>query len=357
MKHSESIVNLSSALVAAQAEMPAAEMDSFNSFTKSRFASLGAIISASQPTCAKHGLCVLQFPVSVASEIGLTTRIIHSSGEWIEETITLPMSGEKGKTAAQEVGSVITYFRRYSMQSALRMYADEDTDGNRLPDQPPAPTRPASTPIPSGGNLVATTRVLIVPTSNQSAPNRAVEPQKVIPALAVDLAQKCKAKFLIKVAEKKWEVFAWWYALDEGWILETERLEDASPDKFPQTADAFSKIMKSLELRLTAATPGGVPQEIAEAYDQAHLDDEFRPTVGDKQQDESWKEVPVPSWSTHYKNGLHTFGALNKNQLWWWCVQWQPKGFKGNPPPLSDMDLRKTLDTVRSLYNFTEPKR
>jgi hypothetical protein len=36
----------------------------------------------------------------------------------------------KGKTLVQELGSIITYLRRYSLASMAGVYSDQDTDGN-----------------------------------------------------------------------------------------------------------------------------------------------------------------------------------------------------------------------------------
>jgi len=130
MNKSESIANLAAALVKAQAEIPAAKFDATNPFLKNKYASLGAIIEAARPHLAKHGLSVTQFPVNEDFQIGLTTVLLHASGEWMSSTLTLPVTDEKGKSTAQVAGSVISYLRRYALASVLGIYADEDTDGH-----------------------------------------------------------------------------------------------------------------------------------------------------------------------------------------------------------------------------------
>lgn len=130
MNHSSTIVKLAAALSKAQAEMPSAPMNSVNPFLKNRFADLGAVIAASRPVLARNGLSITQFPVSNNGSIGVTSILMHEGGEWLEETITLPLNEERGKSAAQVAGSVITYLRRYSWAAVLGMYADEDTDGH-----------------------------------------------------------------------------------------------------------------------------------------------------------------------------------------------------------------------------------
>ncbi len=131
MNKSPSIEMIAKALSAAQGEMPAVKMDAVNPFLKNKYASLGAVIETSRPILAKHGLAVIQSPVSQDGQIGVTTLLTHSTGEWLEDTIFIPLSDSKGLSNAQSTGVIISYLRRYSLQAFLNMYADEDTDGHR----------------------------------------------------------------------------------------------------------------------------------------------------------------------------------------------------------------------------------
>ena len=130
MNKSASVTKLAEALAKAQAEMPVIKMNASNPFLKSKFADLGAVIEGSRPTLAKHGLSISQFPTSADDKVGVTNILMHSSGEWLEDTVYLSVSDEKGKSAAQVAGSVITYLRRYAWAAMLGLYADEDTDGH-----------------------------------------------------------------------------------------------------------------------------------------------------------------------------------------------------------------------------------
>lgn len=139
------------ALCAAQAEMPGAGFDSTNPMFRSRYASLGSVISASQPILQKHGLAILQIPTCTATIVGrmkydpedesevdqirgmvtLQTKIIHNSGQWLDGgTLELPLANQRGNSIGQVTGTLISYMRRYSWSSVLGMYADEDNDGN-----------------------------------------------------------------------------------------------------------------------------------------------------------------------------------------------------------------------------------
>lgn len=130
MNKSESITKLAAALAKAQAEMPVVKMNKQNPFLKNKYADLGAVIEASRPVLAKHELSIAQFPTGTR-EVGVTTILMHSSGEWISDTLTLPLGDSKGLSDSQSAGVVISYLRRYSWASVLGLYSDEDTDGHQ----------------------------------------------------------------------------------------------------------------------------------------------------------------------------------------------------------------------------------
>ena len=68
------------------------------------------------------GVIVLQ-----ASTVdGVTTRLLHRSGQWIETGPT-PLVAPK-QAGPQEVGGAITYSRRYSLLAALSLAGHDDDD-------------------------------------------------------------------------------------------------------------------------------------------------------------------------------------------------------------------------------------
>lgn len=135
MNKSESIVKLTEALSAAQGEMPPVKFNATNPFLKNKYADLGAIIETAKPILAKWGLSVSQLTFSEGEQVGIETVLMHKSGEWLSSSMSMATEAEKGKSAAQVAGSIITYLRRYSLAAILGMYADEDGDGN-APKQP-----------------------------------------------------------------------------------------------------------------------------------------------------------------------------------------------------------------------------
>jgi hypothetical protein len=126
MNSSPSIAALAKALNAAQAELRNPAFDSTNPHFKSKFASLVAVREAVMPILQKHGLALTQFPKAAEGCSGVVNRLMHVSGEWLEEECLLPLD----KNNAQGAGSAVTYARRYSLQSIAGVVADEDDDGN-----------------------------------------------------------------------------------------------------------------------------------------------------------------------------------------------------------------------------------
>lgn len=124
---SVSITELTKALSAAQAAMPDAAFDHTNPHYKSKYASLSSVRAAVKDGLAKHGLAVTQ--VTDLLEIGdtthfvLITRLSHTSGEWQESIYPLAI----GKP--QEIGSALTYARRYTLAAICAIASDEDDDG------------------------------------------------------------------------------------------------------------------------------------------------------------------------------------------------------------------------------------
>ena len=119
---SENINELAAALAKAQGEIINPLKDSDNTYFKSKYADLSAVLEVCRGPLSKNGLAVIQFPDIVEEKPVLTIIITHSSGQWIKTSAILPLH----KPGAQEVGSCITYFRRYSLAAILGIYQEDD---------------------------------------------------------------------------------------------------------------------------------------------------------------------------------------------------------------------------------------
>jgi len=125
MRSSESINELAAALCKAQGEMGGAVKDSSNPFFKSSYADLTSVIKAIKQPFADNGLSYTQFPINFEDRIGVETRLMHKSGQWLEMDYTLPTV----KKDPQAAGAAITYARRYALQSMAGIpVADDDAE-------------------------------------------------------------------------------------------------------------------------------------------------------------------------------------------------------------------------------------
>ena len=141
MKYSESLANIATALAKVQAEIKNPIKNQINKGVQGapKYANLEDTLQEYvRPICSKYGISVYQ---SVKSDengrVGVCTVLIHESGEYIESDyvfcdIIIPTnsSGKKILTEGQATGVCITYLRRYSLNSALGINGDKDTDGS-----------------------------------------------------------------------------------------------------------------------------------------------------------------------------------------------------------------------------------
>ena len=87
------------------------------------YAPLDLIMSTVRPTLAKHGLSVVQVLEPGPS---LRTELRHAAGGVIGGSF--PFTAPEN---AQQLGSLITYLRRYSLVALLGLTTEEDDDGSK----------------------------------------------------------------------------------------------------------------------------------------------------------------------------------------------------------------------------------
>lgn len=137
MKTSETITKIAPALLRAQQAITFAAKDAKNPHFKSTYASLPAVIDAVKSALNDNGIVFIQ--TNAPSESGflcLSTRLLHESGEWIEDTATIPLP----KNDPQGYGSAATYGRRYALAAITGLYQDDD-DGNAASNVKPQPAK------------------------------------------------------------------------------------------------------------------------------------------------------------------------------------------------------------------------
>lgn len=136
MSHSEQLNELAKALASAQAEFGAVPKDASNPFFHSSYASLAQVVKTASPVISKNGLSVTQFLGHDGEGDTLTTWLLHSSGQWINDTMRL----RPVKNDPQAHGSATSYAKRYAYMAVLGLVADEDDDGNKASAKSPAQT-------------------------------------------------------------------------------------------------------------------------------------------------------------------------------------------------------------------------
>jgi hypothetical protein len=176
---SERLDDLMAALAAARPQFPAIRRNktvtvrrrdgSTYTFT---YGTLDTILDAVCPVLGAHGLALV---CGVAAEDGVvrvTTRLAHASGQWVETALAVPQPA-----TLQELGSAVTYLKRYAINALLAIEGETDDDGNladdntivasgeREPadpvsspandDEPPLLTIPTDVELPCGGQWAA----------------------------------------------------------------------------------------------------------------------------------------------------------------------------------------------------------
>ena len=151
----EAQADFDDALAAAFAQIESAKKDKKNPHFKSSYADLASVTEAIKGPLTSHGF---SWPQTIAMDDGMVVVTTHLRRKGVELTSVLPMPiGDKA--TPQQVGSAITYARRYAL-SALVGVAPEDDDGNAASEggggkvqrpraqqrQDPEPARPPSAP-------------------------------------------------------------------------------------------------------------------------------------------------------------------------------------------------------------------
>lgn len=128
MIKSETIGKVASALLSAQKEMGDAKKGASNPFFKSKYADLNSIREAVIPALNQNGISVLQ--LCATNETGkpvIKTLLLHESGEFLGSETEVVVAKQNDP---QAYGSAMSYARRYGLQAAVCVGAEDD-DGEK----------------------------------------------------------------------------------------------------------------------------------------------------------------------------------------------------------------------------------
>lgn len=133
MKTSSELSNLYKAQIALQESMTDVGKDKQGFGYK--YASFDSIVQHLRPRLAEQGLGFIQTSTSDGDRIGVTTRLIHTSGEWVEDTLMMSLVSLAKMNDYQVAGSAITYLKRYGLSAIVGIAVDEDIDasGEKIP--------------------------------------------------------------------------------------------------------------------------------------------------------------------------------------------------------------------------------
>lgn len=124
---SEQIDQIATAIAKAQLKLLPASFGGYNPHFKSKFATLADVIDAAR-VFPEHGVGYTQttcFVGTAQTRFVLQLTLMHTSGQWIKGHYPIP----EGLTS-QQLGSAITYAKRYQLAAALGISADDDDDAN-----------------------------------------------------------------------------------------------------------------------------------------------------------------------------------------------------------------------------------
>jgi hypothetical protein len=102
-----------------------------NPFFKSKYLDINALLEQLQPLLATHELTVVQPLKIVDGKSALFTFVMDGDKTLVESSILLPELQDP-----QKIGSVITYYRRYALQSLFLLRAEDD-DANKASENKP----------------------------------------------------------------------------------------------------------------------------------------------------------------------------------------------------------------------------
>lgn len=116
------------------------------------YADLADIRDATQKPLADNELSICQTFCLIGNKNYISTLLLHSSGQWIKSLLEIADHDK-----IQELGSEMTYLRRYGLSAILGIVTEDDEDGqiaNETPRKTNETQKTAPTPAPDLGSTV-----------------------------------------------------------------------------------------------------------------------------------------------------------------------------------------------------------
>ena len=154
IKFSENVNELYAAMAKAQGKMKNPPANQENPFFRSRYVDLAGILEILRPVYSAFELSLWQGQETLGmppTALKVTTRIAHSSGQWAETDVILPLLEGRGKDGknipinCQIIAATGTYGRRQTLSALAAIATDYDDDGNIINNQ--SQDQPFVTPL------------------------------------------------------------------------------------------------------------------------------------------------------------------------------------------------------------------
>jgi len=136
--HSEQVDQLADALVRAQKEFknPAKNLTGRDGNREYKYADLADTLEAVKGALNSNGIAVLSSTEYTGEWWVVSTKLLHISGQWIASSLPIPTDSRP-----KEMGSIITYWRRYQLSAMTGIAAEDDDDADAAEKVKPA-TKP-----------------------------------------------------------------------------------------------------------------------------------------------------------------------------------------------------------------------
>ena len=234
MRTSDTVTEITKSLVAAQSVIKMAEKNSENPHFKSKYADLASIVSVCREALSQNGIAYIQSPEYSDNLLSVTTRLMHTSGEWIEGTIASPVP----KLDPQGIGAAVTYCRRYSLAAMVGVAPADDDDAEAVVRKAEDKNKSSGS---FGGPLTATKLKAelraLAPVLNAC---HSQEELKQVQAERKDVIDQCKR-----------DLPSWFYPQDnadgESLSQHIERLMEILPDVADETTAQFEEQLEPPE--------------------------------------------------------------------------------------------------------------
>lgn len=193
-------------LAKAQAEIENPTKDAVNPHFRSKYATLDAGLNIVRSVLSKHGISITQ-PTRVEDGVLMLDTRLAYQGQWIaSEYPVCPFPVKQ-----QEMGSALTYSRRYSLFSLVGIAGEEDDDGNAAnatPTQAPKRAKPApvkETMSTDASRLAADAilQTLTLASTPEELRKFAVDNQEVLSKLVDDDRAKVRDAYRLHEAKLK----------------------------------------------------------------------------------------------------------------------------------------------------------